>query len=123
VLFEIIKPSALPPAVRNNLATMIALGQSLKQIDAPVGTMALETLSISTTALESGSSTDDSTYTQLEQQLSNMTVTRNVVAGQILAILENAEFGGASVASSSASQLISKANALVAQAKQLMGKH
>lgn len=123
VLFEIIKPSALPPAVRENLATLIALGQSLKQIDAPVGTLGLVTLSISTTALESGSSTNDSTYTQLEQQLSNITVTRNIVAGQILAILENAEFGGASVASANASQLISKANALVAQAKQLMGKH
>ena len=122
VLFEIIKPSALPPAVRKNLATLISLGQSLKQIDAPVGTMGLETLNISTTALESGSATNDSTYIQLEQQLSNMTVTRNVVAGQILAILESAEFGG-STATANASQLISKANALVAQAKQLMGKH
>ena len=123
VLFEIIKPSALPPAVRENLTTLIALGQSLKQIDAPVGTLGLETLSISTTALESGSSTNDSTYTQLEQQLSNITVTRNFVAGQILAILESAEFGGGSIATANASQLISKANALVAQAKQLMGKH
>lgn len=122
VLFEIIKPSALPPAVRSNLATLISLGQSLKQIDAPVGTMGLETLNISTTALESNAP-NDSTYTQLEQQLSNMTVTRNVVAGQILAILESAEFGGGSVVSANANQLISKANALVAQAKQLMGTH
>jgi hypothetical protein len=122
VLFEIIKPSALPPAVRDNLATLISLGQSLKQIDAPVGTMGLETLNISTTALESNAP-NDSTYTQLEQQLSNMTVTRNVVAGQILTILESAEFGGGSTVSANANQLISKANALLAQAKQLMGTH
>ena len=122
VLFEIIKPSALPPAVRSNLATLITLGQTLKQIDAPVGTMGLETLNISTTALESNAP-NDSTYTQLEQQLSNMTVTRNALAGQILATLESAEFGGGSVVSANANQLISKANALLAQAKQLMGTH
>jgi hypothetical protein len=52
-----------------------------------------------------------------------MTVTRNVVAGQILAILESAEFGGGSTATANASQLIGKANTLVAQAKQLMGRH
>ncbi len=63
VLFEIIKQSALPPAVRDNLATLIALGQSLKQIDAPVGTLGLTTLSISTTAVESNAP-NDSTYSQ-----------------------------------------------------------
>ncbi len=121
-LFEIIKPSALPPAVRDNLATLIALGQSLKQIDAPVGTFGLSTLSISTTALESNAP-KDSTYTQLEQQLSNMTVTRNFVAGQMLSILENAEFGGGSLAinPTNASHLISQANGLIAHAKQLRG--
>lgn len=122
VLFEIIKPSALPPAVRSNLATLITLGQSLKQINAPVGTMGLETLNISTTALESNAP-NDSTYTQLEQQLSNMTVTRNALAGQMLATLESAEFGGGFTASVNANQLISKANALLAQTKQLMGTH
>lgn len=121
VLFEIIKLSALPPAVRNNLATLIALGQSLKQIDAPVGTLGLTTLSISTTALESNAP-NDSTYTQLETQLSNITVTRNFVAGQILAILEQAEFGGSSsISLANANQLISQANALIAHAKQLHG--
>ncbi|MGH2496802.1 MAG: hypothetical protein ACRDIV_19030 [Ktedonobacteraceae bacterium] len=122
VLFEIMQNSALPPAVRHNLAALIALGQSLKQIDAPVGTLGLTTLSISTTALESNAP-NDSTYTQLEQQLSNITVTRNFVAGQILAILEKAEFGGndLSVAQGNANSLISQANALIAHAKQLHG--
>lgn len=121
VLFEIMKPSALPPAVRSNLAALIALGQSLKQIDAPVGTLGLTTLSISTTALESNAP-NDSTYTQLEQQISNITVTRNFVAGQILAILENAEFGGSfSTTQANSSNLVGQANALIARAKKLRG--
>ena len=124
VLFEVLKPSALPPAVRHNLATLISLSQVYKQINAPVGTFALTTLSISTTALESNAP-NDSTYTQLEAQISNMTVIRNVLAGQIISILENAEFGGTdmSVAQAHANQLISKANGLIAQAKQLKATH
>jgi hypothetical protein len=122
VLFEVVKPSALPPAVRHNLATLISLGQSLKQIDAPVGTLGLTTLGISTTALESNAP-NDSTYSQLETQISNITVIRNFVAGQILAILEKAEFGGSdfSIAQANANQMISQANALIAHAKQLHG--
>jgi len=124
VLFEVLKPSAMPPAVRHNLATLISLSQVYKQINAPVGTFGLTTLSISTTALESNAP-NDSTYTQLEAQISNMTVIRNVLAGQIIAILENAEFGGSdmSIAQANANQLISKANGLIAQAKQLKATH
>ncbi len=124
VLFEVLKPSALPPTVRHNLATLISLSQIYKQINAPVGTFGLTTLSISTTALESNAP-NDSTYTQLEAQISNLTVIRNVLAGQIITILENAEFGGhdMSIAQANSSQLISKANGLIAQAKQLKATH
>lgn len=92
VLFEIIQPSALPEAVRDNLGKLTQLGQSLKQINAPVGTLSLSTLKISTTALES-SSPNDSTYTQLENQLLQIAQSRNVLADQMLNILETAEFG------------------------------
>jgi hypothetical protein len=91
-LFEIIKPSALPAAVRDNLGTLISLAQIFKQINAPVGELGLTTLQISTQALES-SSPNDSTYVQLENQLTSITQIRNAIAGQILSILESAAFG------------------------------
>jgi hypothetical protein len=125
VLFEVIKPSALPPAVRHNLGVLIPLAQTLKQIDAPVGTLGLTTLSISTTALESSSS-NDSTYTQLESQISNITAIRNALAAQILAVLENAEFGSGNsqtLATTSVNQLLSQVNGLLARAKALKGTH
>jgi hypothetical protein len=120
VLFEVLKDSALPPAVRKQLQALISLAQAYKQINAPVASFAQTTLAISTTALESNS-TNDSTYTQLENQLINMTTVRDAIAAQMIATLEAAEFGGGSSASATAqmSSLVVRANALLAQAKSL----
>ncbi|HEX9134227.1 MAG TPA: hypothetical protein VF844_18205 [Ktedonobacteraceae bacterium] len=125
VLFEVLKKTALPPAVKLQLPALISLAQAYKQINAPVASFAQTTLGISTIALESGSSTDDSTYTQLENQLINMTITRNAIAAQMIATLEAAEFGGTSNASANAqvSSLITQANALLAHAKTLAQRH
>jgi hypothetical protein len=95
VLFEVINPSVLPVAVRQHQATLLLLAQIFKQINAPVGSLGLETLAISTKALES-TTANDQTYTSLENQLLTITQTRNALAGQILDILETAEFGDAS---------------------------
>jgi hypothetical protein len=121
VLFEVLKKSALPPAVRQQLPALISLAQAYKQINAPVASFGQTTLSISTTALESNAP-NDSTYTQLENQLIDMTITRNATAAQMIATLEAAEFGGSSSSAStnaSVSSLIAQANALLAHAKAL----
>jgi hypothetical protein len=124
VLFEVLKNSALPPAVRKQLQALISLAQAYKQINAPVASFSLTTLGISTTALESNS-TNDSTYTQLENQLINMTTVRDAIAAQMIATLETAEFGGSNNASANVqvSSLIARANALLAQAKSLAQQH
>ena len=124
VLFEVLQKSALPPAVRQQLPALISLAQAYKQINAPVASFSQTTLGISTTALESGSSTDDSVYSQLENQLINMTITRNAIAAQMIATLEAAEFGGSSSsvnvpANAQVSSLIAQANALLAHAKSI----
>ncbi len=128
VLFEVLQKSALPPAVRQQLPALISLAQAYKQINAPVASFALTTLSISTTALESGSSTNDSVYNQLENQLINMTITRNAIAAQMIATLEAAEFGGSNSsvnasANVQVSSLIAQANTLMSQAKSLAHQH
>ena len=124
VLFEVLKDSALPPAVRKQLQALISLAQAYKQINAPVASFAQTTLAISTTALESNS-TNDSTYTQLENQLINMTTVRDAIAAQMIATLETAEFGGSNNASANVqvSSLIARANTLLAQAKSLAQQH
>jgi hypothetical protein len=128
VLFEVLKKSALPPAVRQQLPALISLAQAYKQINAPVASFAQTTLSISTTALESGSSTNDSVYNQLENQLINMTITRNAIAAQMIATLETAEFGGSSSSINASpnaqiSSLIAQANTLLVHAKSLAHQH
>ncbi|HEX7736011.1 MAG TPA: hypothetical protein VF458_14190 [Ktedonobacteraceae bacterium] len=92
VLFEVLKTSALPIAVRQHEHQLIELAELFKQINAPVGDLGLATLAISTRALASNS-TNDQTYTSLENQLLSITQTRNAIAGQILSLLETAEFG------------------------------
>ena len=118
VLFEVIQPWALPEAVRDHLGELISLARIYKQINAPVGELGLTTLQISTTALES-SSPNDSTYTQLENQLLNITQVRNAIAGQIITILEQAEFGGPNSHTHLRSQSI---NGLTGQAQGLLNR-
>lgn len=117
VLFEVLKPSALPVAVRQRLGELIALGTFLKQIDAPVGELGLTTLAISTRALES-SSPNDQTYTSLENELLTITQTRNALASQILSLLETAEFGTVSHGVHANSQ--PAISSLMAQARSLL---
>ncbi len=117
VLFEVLNPSVLPPAVRNNLVALIALAQVYKQINAPVGQLGLATLQVSTTALESNAP-HDSTYTRLENQLQQITVVRNAVASQMIAILEAAEFGGGH-SNAQLQQLIAQGNALLSRTNTL----
>jgi hypothetical protein len=120
VLFEILQPGVLPAAVRAHLGQLIQLAQIFKQINAPVGDLGLKTLKVSTTALES-SSPNDSTYVQLENQLLNITQTRNFIAGQILALLEKAEFGSSHDSRALNAQLI-QAHGLEIQAQILLNR-
>ena len=94
---------------------MLQLAQVYKQIDACVGQLGLKTLAVSTRALESGNSSGDSTYTQLENQLSSINNQRDAIAAQMIALLEAAEFNGQPINQQQAQQLISQGNALLNQ--------
>src|SRR5436305_96495 len=93
VLFEVMKDSALPKVIRQNRAFFTQLAQVYKQINADVGALGLTTLQISTTAMESQTPTER-TYKNLENQLQSLNTARDALAGQIIATLEAAEFGG-----------------------------
>lgn len=113
-LIEDLQGWAQPAALKKNGA-FLPLAQILKQINAPVGQLGLSTLRTSTTALESGSSGDDSTYNDLENQLLSITSQRNQIATQILGLLEGAEFNGQIINKTAASQLVKQAQTLLNQ--------
>ncbi len=91
VLFEVFTPKALPPAVRAHLNFYVDLARIYKQLNAPVGQLALDTLQTSTNALASNA-TNDATYTKLENQIQQINTQRDTVTLRIIALLESVEF-------------------------------
>lgn len=116
VLFEDLEGWAVPPALQRNRGINMRLAQVYKQINAPLGQLGLTSLSISTQALKSGSASDDTTYTNLENQLISMTSRRDALASQIIALLEGAEFNDRQIDVAQARLLIAQSLALLAQA-------
>jgi len=114
-LVEDITGGALPDSVRGNANLFQRLARVYKQINAPVGELGLATLGISNTALSSGSSVDDSTYIQLENQLISINTQRDAIASQIIQVLEDAEFNGKAIDPATASVLLQQANQLLQQ--------
>ncbi len=114
VLVEDLTGWAQPSAVKKS-SSFVALSQIYKQLDACVGQFGLKTLSVSTNALESGSSSDDSTYTNLENQLASFGSQRDALAAQMISLLEGAEFSGQPFSDAQAQSLISQGQTLLNQ--------
>ncbi len=119
VLTELLKKSALPQAVKTG-TRMEELGQIDKQINAPFGQFAQDTLKASTAALASSSS-GDATYVGIENQLKALGDQRDALAGQIRLALWNAEFNDQPISQQDAKAWIDQGNALLAQAAALPG--
>lgn len=120
-LFEVLQDWAVPPSLLQNRAILTQLAQVFKQINACVGALGLDTLKISTKALESHSA-GDKTYTQLETKLSEIGGQRDNIAQQMLTLLENAEFNGKPINAQQAQHLIDQGNALLKEVGALAGK-
>jgi hypothetical protein len=119
VLSEEFSPSALPPGVAKGRQQFEALAAALKQINAPFGQLGKDTLAISTVALN-GSDANDATYTRLENELTNIGTARDAIAGQMLQLLEAAEFNGQPINAREALPLILEADLLLATTHVLM---
>lgn len=113
VVFEIIDDDTLPDSLREHGETLSRLADVYKQINAPVGTLGIKTLTgISTQALKSNAA-GDATYLKLEAQIVDLTNKRNAIAGSIITMLENAAFHGQAIDEREARQLIDQAEALL----------
>ena len=99
-----------------------ALGAIYKQVNAPFGAFALDTLIASTAALKS---TDELKYDSIETQIANLTLQRDVLAGAIRAALNDAATGNddhgdkGGIDSSQAKAWIKQAQSLLDQAHAL----
>jgi hypothetical protein len=107
------------PAATTRGSGYLAIAQTYKQIDATVGQFGLATLQASTRAIESGSSTDDSTYVNLENQLASLISERDALAPEMISLLEGAEFNGQAIDQQTAQSLVAQGQALIAQANAL----
>ncbi len=112
VLTEDLTGWAIPSAVKKS-GSFVQLAQMYKQLNAAVGEFGLDSLTASTKALTSGNATDDSTYTNLEAQLTSLGSQRNALAAQMIGLLEGAEFNGQIISNSQAQSLISQGQALL----------
>ena len=118
VLGDVIQSVALPPAMLTNYPTLNKLSRVYTQLEAAVGEFGRATLTASTRALASNSA-GDATYTSIENQLRALGAARNTLAGQMQTLLIGAEFGNTPISAKSAEKLISRGNALLAQADTL----
>ncbi len=110
VLAEELTGWAQPSAVKKS-NSFVALAQMYKQIDACVGQFGLASLKVSTRALKG----DDTTYTQLENQLISLGSQRDALAAQMIALLEGAAFNNQPFSDAQAQQLIAQGQALLNQ--------
>ncbi len=117
-LFEDLADTALPSAVVNARQIITQLAQVYKQINAPVGQLGLDSLKVSTKAIKSNVA-GDTTYTNLENQLTSITTQRDALASQMIAMLAGAEFNMQPVDATQAQQLIDQGNALLQQVSNL----
>ena len=116
VLIDQLFDSAVPQTLRAHQETLRRLGEVYKQLNAPFGAFAMNTLADSTRAIESGSTTDDSTYTTVENCIESLTDARDGLATQIRAALDDAAFQGQALNEQQAKQFIEQAQSLLDRA-------
>ena len=118
VLAEVIKPGALPKAMRIDTGLLVKLGDSFTQVNAAVGAFGMDTLRASTMALRSDSP-KDATYTKIENELIKLGSERGAIVTLMKAELYGAAFGGHPLNAKEANGLLAAANGLLAQAAAL----
>jgi hypothetical protein len=118
VVVDVLNPSALPSALRSHSGDLKELGEVYKQVNAPFGKFALTAAVVSTTALASGSDSDDSTYVTLEGQIQALTAERDALAFRMKTMLDGA-LNGHSINVGQAHQMVAQGQDLLKRIKAL----
>jgi hypothetical protein len=113
VLIDALYDWAVPQTLRAHRETLRRLGDTYKQLNAPFGQFGVDALTISTRAVTSGSTADDSTYKALSDRLIGYTDRRNALATQMRTALNAAAFDGDAINETSALSMIGAAQQLL----------
>jgi hypothetical protein len=114
VITEILSNQATPKGLNQHGHTTADLGAMYKQINAPFGKFALDTLLASTSALKQpDTAAGNLKYDSIEAQIANLTAQRNVVAGAIRAALNDAAKGTGNLDEKNAKNWISQGQGLL----------
>ena len=111
VLVEDLEPEALPHSLRAHHDAFVDLAQTYKQLNAPVGSVGLDSLVFATRAIES----DDATYGEYLTIIGHITAARNQLAGEIKIVLDDAAFNGKPLDQVQALILIARAKLIIAE--------
>jgi hypothetical protein len=109
VVFEVLDSDVLPNSLREHKDTLSALAAAYKAINAPLGELGRKSLRIATHDLTSDATTIDA----LDGRINDLTARRNAIAGQMIAMLEAAEFQNTPVERGAAWELIEQARDLL----------
>ena len=112
---------AVPQGLRAHRETLLRLAEVYKQVNAAFGQFAMSALAASTVALSSGSATDDSPYSSIEDSIEALTRERDSLATKMKSLLDAAAFQSNPIDEQQAKQLIAQGNDLLARASQLPG--
>jgi hypothetical protein len=112
VLVDELDASAVPQSLRAHRETLRRLGEVYKQLNAPFGQFGMSTLDASTRAIKS-QSPGDVIYDVGETLIANLTASRDALAAQMRAALDEAAFGGQPLNEGDARRMIAQGQALI----------
>ncbi|MGB2875138.1 MAG: hypothetical protein WBB76_06650 [Gaiellaceae bacterium] len=115
VVTQILHANVLPSSLKGREAELGVLGEAYKQLTAPFGSFAMDTLQASTVALASNTA-GDAKYTCIENQLIDLSNQRDALVADIRNGLDQAEFNGVKLSKQQLNDWTNAANALNAQA-------
>ena len=99
VLTDFLNPSAFAQDLRQHSEKIRELSAVYKQVTAPFGDFAHNTLLASTSAVAGGSTADDSHYVAVENQIASLTGDRDALVAKMRTALNEAAFGSGDGAS------------------------
>jgi len=91
VLVEDLDPHALPDSLEDSLFPYESLARAYKQINAPKGSVGVNSLVVANRAI-TRSSSNDAVYANYLNMIGAITTERNALAGQMIALLDGAAF-------------------------------
>ena len=111
-LFEVMAENARPVRLRGHRETLASFVDVYKQINAPFGQLAQDSLTVSTAALVS-ETPNDATYAALQGKIAGWTARRDTLADQAKGLLDGATFRDQKIDEVDARRLISDARTLL----------